>query len=168
MNFTIESFIKKDKKDIIKDIYNIDRDMFINVKDYNLLNIKHLDYDYLEGCILMNYNNEELLGYKEWDLIEQLWYYFINATNELLTKKSTSFQFPDQPFVVKFIKENPEYLTIILNNNHVRMEQIKFIQEILNAGEDFYNKLLLLFPTQASDISHVKTLIMNLKQKYDI
>jgi len=100
MNLLIESLVLKDKN-----IKQREAECFINIENYNLLDKNKLDYDYLEGALVIKYNNNELLGLREWDLIDQLWYYFLDSIYKLETQALVQFSFPDQPYLVSIEKK---------------------------------------------------------------
>lgn len=59
------------------------------------------DVCYLEGAIVIKYYTQEIMGLKQYDLINHLWSYFIDVIDELIEgKRETSFWFPDQPLNV--------------------------------------------------------------------
>ncbi|MDE6761090.1 MAG: hypothetical protein K2J90_10510, partial [Lachnospiraceae bacterium] len=56
------------------------------------------------------YNGEKILGENEWDLVDQLWLYFINAFIQLKKQEYVEFYFPDQALKVKMTNKNEEWL----------------------------------------------------------
>ena len=80
----IDSFIKKGEE-------------FVNIKKIEeIADINELYY--LEGAIVINYYNKEIMGFKEWDLIVSLWTFLIGAIEEIIQGKDIAgFMFPDQP-----------------------------------------------------------------------
>lgn len=78
----IDSFIKKGEE-------------FVNIKKIEeIADINELYY--LEGAIVINYYNKEIMGFKEWDLIVSLWTFFIGAIEEIIQGKDIAgFMFPD-------------------------------------------------------------------------
>ena len=99
---SVKSYIKNDK--IITSLENIETEYykyFVEVNNKKCLELIS-DFDYIEGAIVFNYYGNTILGFKQWDLIDQLWVYFINAIEELIeNKKVTTFYFPDQPIEVQ-------------------------------------------------------------------
>ncbi|PFM83698.1 hypothetical protein COJ53_30475, partial [Bacillus cereus] len=99
---SVKSYIKNDK--IITSLDNIESNFleyFIDFDNTKCLELV-IDFDYMEGAIIINYYGNTILGFKEWDMIDQLWSYFINAIEELFENQNdVSFYFPDQPLEVK-------------------------------------------------------------------
>ncbi|MDR2906076.1 MAG: hypothetical protein LBU73_08995 [Helicobacteraceae bacterium] len=164
----IESYIIKDKKIKIADIDNIDKDLFVNVKDYKLLNAKNLDYDYLEGSIVVNYNGQEYLELKDWDLIEQLWGYFVIAIKDLKQKDTVAFQFPDCPFAISIEKKRHNRLIVLFHDKRMNIDLAEFVFGILNAAESFYENLKQLFVAREWEINEEIENIQNIKNLWSV
>ena len=68
------------------------------------------DVFYVEGAIVIKYYTQEIMGLEQWDLINHLWSYFIDAIDELIEGKwETSFLFPDQPLNIEKRKKESEW-----------------------------------------------------------
>ena len=50
------------------------------------------DVCYLEGAIVIKYYTQEIMGLKQYDLINHLWSYFIDAIDELIEKNEFFFE----------------------------------------------------------------------------
>ncbi|WP_269774509.1 hypothetical protein [Bacillus siamensis] len=51
-----------------------------------------LDTNYLSGAIILKYSEQELLDATMWDLVDQLWAYFLNLIEETIeTGESETF-----------------------------------------------------------------------------
>ena len=81
------------------------------------------DTFYVEGAIVIKYYTQEIIGLEQWDLINHLWSYFIDAM--IGGKQETSFLFPDQPIKVKLRSEkrNRNGLLIIIGNKKYMVEK---------------------------------------------
>lgn len=143
---SIESYIIKNKAFVISDIDKINTDLFVNIKDFTELDKTKLDYDYISGAIVLIYNEKHLLGFKEWDLVDQLWYYFIDALIKLKTENNVEFTFPDQPLPVKIEKKGSDYLIINVDNNTVTINYVDFITNMYKSARVFFDNLLKIFP----------------------
>lgn len=143
---SIESYIIKNKAFVISDIDKINTDLFVNIKDFTGLDKTKLDYDYISGAIVLIYNEKHLLGFKEWDLVDQLWYYFIDALIKLKTENNVEFTFPDQPLPVKIEKKGSDYLIINVDNNTVTINYVDFITNMYKSARVFFDNLLKIFP----------------------
>lgn len=99
--FYIQSLILRPNKkindlSILKN--NID-DYFVPLSDIEgLKNIKsQLDSYYLSGAIILKYGEQDLLDVTMWDLVDQLWAYFLNLIEEVIETGESETYFPDQP-----------------------------------------------------------------------
>jgi hypothetical protein len=164
----IESYIIKDKQAIISNIENIDKSLFVNIKDYNLLDVNNLDYDYLEGAIVLIHNNQELLGFKNWDLIEQLWSYFVAAIEELKKKEKIEFQFPDCPFLISIEKKNNTFLNVLFHDRKIAIDSSEFVSDMLNSALLFYENLKRLFIDYEYEIGEQIENIRNIKNIWSV
>lgn len=84
---SIETYIKNDTK--ITSLANIESEYlkyFINFNDKKCLGLIG-DFDYIEGAITIKYYENNILSFKQWDIVDQLWSYFINAIEELVEGK---------------------------------------------------------------------------------
>ena len=101
----VKTYLKKNKT--IKSLEKIELDYkqyFIPCADDNALNYIS-DYHYIEGAIIIDYNDEIILGFQQWDLVDQLWTYIIEAIELIIyDKDEAGFFFPDQPIKVQIKK----------------------------------------------------------------
>ena len=106
--------------------FNIVENDFL--KSYLSVNNLHV-----EGSICIWFYGKEIISFRHWDLIDQLWCYFIDSINLLMIDgiKETSFSFPDQPLDVVIKKDE---LNIILFFDG---------REVLNISEDLFCRVLL-------------------------
>jgi len=69
---------------------NVKKEEFFLCKDERFIE-EITDIQYIEGMIEVLYYGEEIIGAKEWDLVDQLWLYFIDAFIQLKSQKSAEF-----------------------------------------------------------------------------
>ena len=127
---TIETYIKN-------------KDFFVKVNSNTKLELI-TDPFYIEGAILIRNYSEEIMGFKQWDLIDHLWSYMIDAIDELICgKQEISFMFPDQPLKMTLSTErkNKNRLLITIGENKYTVEKAEFILELLFAASKFYEYL---------------------------
>ena len=96
---------------------------------------------YVEGAIVIKYFTQEILGLAQWDYVDQLWSYFIDALDEMAGgKQETSFCFPDQPLNVILRSEirNRDGLLIIIGDKKYMLDKKEFFLKLLSAGDVFY------------------------------
>lgn len=162
----IESYIIRAKKFSIRDINNIDEALFIDVKNIHALVKSTLDYDYLNGAICIVYKGKTVLDFKQWDLVDQLWYYFIDALIKFKTENEVEFTFPDQPLLVNIKKKGIDYLTLTIQDEIVHIYTMDFIVGMYESSKMFFERLLLLFPEKRSDIQISIDKVAELKNAY--
>lgn len=162
----IESYIIKNKTFLINDLDKIDDNLFVNIKDLKTLDKSKLDYDYINGAINIVYKDKILLSFREWDLVDQLWYYFIEALIKLKTEKEVEFSFPDQPMLVKIEKKGIDYLIVNVNNKVININYYDFITNMYTSAKLFFDNLLILFPENIYDIQLSFDKVDELKKVY--
>ncbi|WP_406589651.1 hypothetical protein [Bacillus atrophaeus] len=100
--FNIQSLILRPNKKI-KDFSvlkkNID-DYFVPLNNIGeLKNMKSQLYPYyLSGAIILKYGEQDLLDVTMWDLVDQLWTYFLNLIEETIEKEEAKLIFQINPF----------------------------------------------------------------------
>ena len=107
---TVETYIKH-------------RNCFIKIEpDTDIVFIT--DVCYLEGAIVIKYYTQEIMGLKQYDLINRFW-------------------FPDQPLnvILRNEKNNRNGLLIIIGKKTYMVEKKEFFLEILSAADVFWELL---------------------------
>ena len=102
------------------------------------------DTFYIEGAIVIKVFGQEVLGLRHWDLVDQLWSYFIDAVEELLNgRQEAGFLFPDQPLSVELRveKKNRDRLLINIGGKKYAVDKREFLSKLLSAAEIFYGFL---------------------------
>ena len=151
MNLQIESYLVKSKNFTFNKLTNND-ELFVNINNYQSIDKKLLDYDYLSGALIIKYEGKELLGFKHWDLIDQLWYYFVDAFIKLASDGKAEFSFPDQPFKVMMERKNNTFISLNLNGNVFLLNEKDFITQMLISSNNFFMNLKKIFPEYEFDI----------------
>lgn len=146
----IESFLRKKGK-VIKDIDTISKlwnDYFYRFKDINnselSFYLKESSF-YLEGCICIWSYGREVLSFKHWDLIDQLYSYFITALHQILVLGNieSSFSFPDQPLLVELKRSKGEKIIITIENDTFVVSKKLFTSMLLKESIVFFKRLSL-------------------------
>ncbi|WP_242217389.1 hypothetical protein [Bacillus cereus group sp. BfR-BA-01380] len=139
---SVKSYIKNDK--IITSLDNIESDFleyFMHFNDVKCLELV-TDFDYMEGAIIINYYENPILGFKQWDMIDQLWSYFINAIEELLENQNgVSFYFPDQPLEVKMQFISQEQILLSIAGEKTCFNKNELLFALLKGAENFFDIL---------------------------
>jgi hypothetical protein len=168
MSLKTESFIAKTKDFVVKDLNNIDESLFVSAASIEKLNRKNIDSDYLEGVLLIEYNGIVLLGFKEYDLIDQLIMYFVDAIDKFKEMSEVEFSFPDQPFQVKIERKEVGFCILSLNDCKTTLKETEFVRSMLGEAEFFFSQLLFLLPEEQLFINQNIEYIARVKKKYSI
>lgn len=125
---------------------------------------KLLDFNYLNGAIYLEYDGRVLMNYTMWDLVDQLWAYFLNLIEEVLVKKEGNFYFPDQPIKVEMKEVSPEWILFrVGQDSSITLPKNDFIHVLLHGAECFFLCMIETFGNQCS-YSHELMLIDKLKK----
>ncbi|MFC3157991.1 hypothetical protein SAMN05443633_104332 [Chryseobacterium arachidis] len=144
----VEFFLKK-RDIVIDDLKNISQNWKSYFLRFNELTeselMKYLSDDdfYIEGAVRITYFGKELIGFRYWDLIDQLCSYFIHAIYEITidNKKSVKFYFPDQPVEV-FVTKEKELVGIKIGNKDIfYLNRNIFMKEFSNACKNLYERI---------------------------
>ncbi|MCY8413413.1 hypothetical protein P8846_05350 [Bacillus spizizenii] len=144
--FYIQSLILRPNKkindlSIIKN--NID-DYFIPLSNIEgLKNIKpQLDSYYLSGAIILKYGEQDLLDVTMWDLVDQLWAYFLNLIEEAIETGKSETYFPDQPLLLKMKSiSNDMLLFEISQQQKVLLPKLDFFEALLKNAKSFFETM---------------------------
>lgn len=143
--FNVNSFLNNPIKKITsleELMYNPEK-YFINIDDSNsIMKIyDRLDLEYLEGAIIIKYNNKVLMDFKLWDLIDQLWSYFLNIIEDYYDKGIAETYFPDQPNKIILKKSTNYSLIFTVDNSEWNLREHDFLESLLNGAEHFFTKI---------------------------
>jgi hypothetical protein len=108
------------------------------------------------------------LELKNWDLIEQLWGYFISAIRELKQEQKVAFQFPDCPFPISIEYKGSSRLIVLFNDKRMNVDLMEFISNMLNAAESFYKHLKQLFKAYEWEINEEIETIQEIKEIWSV
>ncbi|AHK48100.1 hypothetical protein AJ82_02855 [Bacillus velezensis TrigoCor1448] len=144
--FYIQSLILKPNKKI-KDLSVLKK----NVDDYfvplnntgELKNMKsQLDPNYLSGAIILKYGEQELLDVTMWDLIDQLWAYFLNLIEEAIETGESETYFPDQPLLLKMKSISNDMLLFEIDEKQkVLLPKLDFFETLLKNAKSFFETM---------------------------
>lgn len=137
----IKSYLKKDQNQIIKSLDGDIEHFFDSIDEAIDVDID-IDPDYIYGAIIfLGDNNEVILDFKHFDLIDQLYVYFINAIEDLFQSKKVDFYFPDQPLLVEIEKNEQNFLLLTINNKKHEIKYDKFCHTILKSAKMFFEHM---------------------------
>lgn len=138
----VKSYIKNDK--VITSLDNIENEYFEYFNSFDDIGcLKYIkDFDYLEGAIIIRYGGNNIIGFKYWDLIDQLWSYFLNAIEELVEGvDSVAFYFPDQPIEMKLKLISPERILLSILNEKINLPKNELLLSLLKGAKHFFEIL---------------------------
>ncbi|TDU13621.1 hypothetical protein [Bacillus subtilis] len=146
--FYIESLILRPNKkindlSILKN--NID-DYFVPLSNIEgLKNIKpQLDSYYLSGAIILKYGEQDLLDVTMWDLVDQLWAYFLNLIEEAIETGKSETYFPDQPLLLKMKSISNDMLLFEIDQKQkVLLPKLDFFESLLKNAKSFFETMNL-------------------------
>ncbi|MFS0919875.1 hypothetical protein [Brevibacillus sp. 179-C 1.1 NHS] len=124
---------------------NVD-DYFVQITNTNeVLDLESLlDFDYLNGAITLKYYEQVLLDVTLWDLVDQLWAYFLNVIESLLNTGEGETYFPDQP-VKLHLKSISEDLVLYKLEANVQIKAVlpknEFIETMLEGAYVFFRNM---------------------------
>lgn len=141
--FYIESLILRPNKkindlSILKN--NID-DYFVPLSNIEgLKNIKpQLDSYYLSGAIILKYGEQDLLDVTMWDLVDQLWAYFLNLIEEAIETGKSETYFPDQPLLLKMKSISNDMLLFVIDQKQkALLPKLDFFESLLKNARSFF------------------------------
>ncbi|NDI36661.1 hypothetical protein [Chengkuizengella sediminis] len=140
-------------------------DEITNIEKYN---VEDFDFNYLDGSINLKYYDEILMDFVLWDLVDQVWAYFLNIFQDVVSTGYGKSYFPDMPLLIE-IKTISDKLILFEIEKHTKyaLPTYEFMKEMLSAGEYFfkilskYNKLD--YNHEFNQISNLKGVIEKLK-----
>ncbi len=138
----IESYLKRD-------------DQFIPIDEFTGL---VEDDFYVEGALVLRVDGNEIMDLSHYDLIDQLWVYFMNHLEKVLSGAASvsSGTFPDQPLKIEVesVFKNAKLKIKLYDPQKTRqciVETNEFLKVFCEAGEKFFEKMKVANPGDASD-----------------
>jgi hypothetical protein len=157
--FTIKSYIKIPHK-IINNLKKVQQNplaYFIDIdNEKEIVKIKkQFDLDYLEGAIYIAFNDQVIIDYTMWDLVDTLWAYFLILIKDIIEKNKAEIYFPDQAIKIKMqTDKNFIIFSLTIPNNEDRRWVLPidlFLKALLDGAQYFFEKMILLFEENQED-----------------
>src|SRR5699024_5462914 len=107
-----------------------------------------LDFDYIDGTIIIEYYDHFFMDFRFWELVDQLWCYFILLLEEVLQTGYGMTYFPAQPLKMEMkIVSNCLLLFSLDEGRKIRelLPMYEFMTAILKGAEIFYSSFTLYF-----------------------
>ncbi|NBI31021.1 hypothetical protein [Chengkuizengella marina] len=140
-------------------------DEITNIDKYN---VEDFDSNYLDGTINLKYYDETLMDFVLWDLVDQVWAYFLNIFQDVVSTGYGKSYFPDMPLLIE-IKTISDTLIMFEIEKHTRyaLPKYEFMKDMLEGAEDFFMKLSkfnkLNYNHEFNQISNLKVAIEKFK-----
>jgi hypothetical protein len=172
--FTIKSYIKIPHKiiDDLKKVQQNSKAYFIDIdNEKEIIKIKkQFDLDYLEGAIYIAFNDQVIMDYEMWDLVDTLWAYFLILIKDVIEKNKAEIYFPDQAIQIK-MQANEKFImfSLTIPNNKKRawcLPRDLFLKALLDGAQYFFEKMILIFEENQEDYVDELKRIRSLKKKF--
>ena len=125
------------------------------------------DSFYLEGAICVQSFGRNILSFMHWDLVDQLWSYFVQSLEKLLLEgeKSASFHFPDQPLKVEFSYLKRKF-TLIIEERKTFVISERGMSEFLQKGREFMSRIEAVkkVPKEGSEVARFDRVLAKLNR----
>lgn len=134
----VKTYIKKKQKITSLEFINEEYSKyFVGCEEENCMEYV-ADRAYIEGVITICCDGVYLLDFRHWDLVDQLWSYFIKTLNELQNgKRQVSFYFPDQPIEVQMKEISKELLLLEIDGRRATVSKQEFMEKMYMEAEQF-------------------------------
>ncbi|WP_018665548.1 hypothetical protein [Heyndrickxia acidiproducens] len=148
----INTFIKKPNLEVsnLEEMIENPYKYFIRIdNETEIKNLsKEIDFDYINGAITIQYYDRFIMDFSLWDLVDQLWSYFIKLVEEVLQTGYGTIFFPDQPVKVEMKTISNDMLLFSLAEGKiisVTLPKQEFLNALLNNAQMFFTKLTSYF-----------------------
>ncbi len=145
--FKIKTYIKKPAIQIynLKEITENPNKYFLDMcKEKEIEQYAaHLDMDYIEGAIIIKYNDRYLMDVSLWDLVDQLWSYFLHVVEGLIETGYGEAYFPDQPVKIEMKAISKDLVLFRLDEGKVISEFLPkkiFTNALLESANLFFTR----------------------------
>jgi len=124
------------------------------------------DPNYVEGAISIVIDNSHVIDFTNWDYVDQIWAYFLNALEDLLSTGSGEFFFPDQPLHISMEAIENQQIRFIVGQNSKQMDICEFVSVLVDAAESFFRIMekeyegIVEYPEELSQVSRIRSQIM--------
>jgi hypothetical protein len=167
--FIIKSYLKYPSKPIY-DLKKVEQNplyYFVNIDNaQEILHIKNdLDLYYIYGVLHLTYNDQVIIDFTYYDLIDQLWAYFLNMIGEFLQTNFSKMSFPDQPLPMSMSNISDDYILFSINFVQWKLPKYEFFNALLIGAKDFFEKMMLLIEEEKEYSIHQLNKIKKLEPK---
>ncbi len=104
----------------------------------------------IDGAIYLTCDGVEIMGEREWDLVNHLFAYLIDGLDAMLRGEEFNTSFPDQPLRLK-ITTKRDVIVVVVGERRAVVPRHDFLRELYQACRRFYELMLFLFPSGADE-----------------
>ena len=170
--FTCKSLLL-DHRNKIVDLNLIKPSWFTEVTDTAGLKkiSEYIDRNYMDGVILLNYNDEKIFTYRDWDSIEQLWGLIAVAIQGVLDKGEGWLYLPDQPAKITFKECGNNLIEMYTewNDRTYTLPKKELLTTLLEGSIQFFEAIdepLELHGYFNDELNFSKELLLRVKNKF--
>ena len=170
--FTCKSLLL-DHRNKIVDLDLIKPSWFTEVTDTEGLKkiSEYIDRNYMDGVILLNYNDEKIFTYRDWDSIEQLWILITVAIQEVLDEGEGWLYLPDQPAKITFKERGNEFIEMYTewNDRTYTLPKKELLTTLLEGSIQFFEAIdepLELHGYFNDELNFSKDLLLRVENKF--
>jgi len=109
---------------------------------------------YIEGAIDLVINGTRLLGFEDWDLVDQLWAYLLDGLFSVF-KSGKPFEifFPDQPLKLQLSRVTKHRINFSVGNHSANVSATSLLFVLAQGGQDFIKEITRLSPSSSASWS---------------
>lgn len=109
--------------------------------------------NYIEGAIELSIDGHPIFSKDEWDLVDQLWAYLVDAAQRIAAGEDVRMPFPDTPIVVTFTLDGArDAVTVALSYKNLSAPRCatapraELVRRICELARGVFEKLSALAP----------------------
>ena len=107
-----------------------------------------MDFQYIDGAIVLRYFDQVIMDFRLWDLIDQLWAYFLNIIEEFIQEGKAQTHFPDSSIELILTTVSDDLVMFQINANNITewtLPKKEFFYALLNAARYFFKIMNQVF-----------------------
>jgi len=129
------------------------------------------DRNYIEGVILLAYNNENIFTYRDWDDVNYWWMYITLAIQMVLDEGEGWLYMPDQPTKITFKERDNDLIEMYTewNDKTYILPEKELLTTLLEGSIQFFEAIdepLELHGEYNDEIQFSKDLLLRVENKF--
>ena len=129
------------------------------------------DRNYIEGVILLSYNNENIFTYRNWDDVNYWWMYITLAIQMVLDEGEGWLYMPDQPTKITFKERDNDLIEMYTewNDRTYTLPKKELLTTLLEGSIQFFEAIdepLELHGYFNDELNFSKELLLRVKNKF--